>query len=395
MMDLVMEMNWMLIIILLTVSSIVAYIGDIVGMRFGKKRISIFGLRPRATSSLITVVSGILITILTLAVLSATSQTVRTAIFSMKFVQKQITELTSQLQGSRTELVDLETRLLDNQKDLVSKQLQLANVEGDLDRSETRLREIEAELGRAKAEQQATLSSLEELENERSSLEKEVDTLKTESRRLREGLEYIRGGRIVVFAGEMIAQAVMLPSSAGTDRSPEAIMENLLREARSSISIRYGVDAEEVRIWIGPESTRKIRDCCIESDARMILRLIASENTVQGEMIAAEATIHESKKIYERGHVLARETGLPGSLSPEEAEARLYAILTAVNTRAKSDGVLPDPLRGTVGNLGASDFFEAVDTLSGKDKNSTVVIRADSDVYSEGPVQVAIQVIDE
>ncbi|HPD97827.1 MAG TPA: DUF3084 domain-containing protein, partial [Synergistales bacterium] len=104
-MDLVMEMNWMLIIILLTVSSIVAYIGDIVGMRFGKKRISIFGLRPRATSSLITVVSGILITILTLAVLSATSQTVRTAIFSMKFVQKQITELTSQLQGSRTELV--------------------------------------------------------------------------------------------------------------------------------------------------------------------------------------------------------------------------------------------------------------------------------------------------
>jgi uncharacterized protein (DUF3084 family) len=394
-MDLVMEMNWMLIIILLAVSSVVAYIGDIVGMRFGKKRISIFGLRPRATSSLITVVSGILITILTLAVLSATSQTVRTAIFSMKFVQKQITELTSQLQGSRTELVDLETRLLENQKDLVSKQLQLASVEGRLERSETRLREIEEELGRAKTEQEVTLASLEELENERLSLEKEVDTLKTESQRLREGLEYIRGGRIVVFAGEMIAQTVVLPASPGTIRNSEVIMENLLREARSTIAIRYGVKAEEVRIWIGPESVEEIKNCCNEPESRKILRLIASENTVQGEMIAAEASAHESKIIYERGHVLARETGLPGSLSPEEAEGRLYAILTAVNTRAKSDGVLPDPLRGTVGNLGASDFFEAVDSLSGRGGESTVVIRADSDVYSEGPVHVAIQVIDE
>ena len=124
--EMIMEMNWMLILILIVVSAIVAYIGDIVGMRVGKKRVSIFGLRPKATSSLITVVSGILITILTLAVLSGTSQTVRTAIFSMKFVQKQITELTSQLQGSRTDLLDLENRLLENQKDIVSKQIQLA-----------------------------------------------------------------------------------------------------------------------------------------------------------------------------------------------------------------------------------------------------------------------------
>ncbi len=96
--DLFTEMNWTLIVILVIVSAVVAYIGDLVGMRVGKKRVSIFGLRPKSTSSIITVVSGILITILTLAVLSTTSQTVRTAIFSMKFVQRQITDLTSQLQ---------------------------------------------------------------------------------------------------------------------------------------------------------------------------------------------------------------------------------------------------------------------------------------------------------
>ena len=97
MLDLLAEMNWTLILILVAVSAIVAYMGDLVGMRVGKKRVSIFGLRPKSTSSIITIFSGVLITILTLAVLTTTSQTVRTAIFSMKFVQRQITDLTSQL----------------------------------------------------------------------------------------------------------------------------------------------------------------------------------------------------------------------------------------------------------------------------------------------------------
>jgi len=39
----------------------VAYLGDIVGTRIGKRRISLFGLRPRHTSSVITVITGILI----------------------------------------------------------------------------------------------------------------------------------------------------------------------------------------------------------------------------------------------------------------------------------------------------------------------------------------------
>ena len=81
-----------------------AFIGDVVGMRVGKKRISIFGLRPKYTSSIITVLSGLLIMLFTLGVLLTTSQTVRTAILSMKIVQRQITDLTAQLQDNRLEL---------------------------------------------------------------------------------------------------------------------------------------------------------------------------------------------------------------------------------------------------------------------------------------------------
>jgi len=55
MLDLLAEMNWTLILILVAVSAIVAYMGDLVGMRVGKKRVSIFGLRPKSTSSIITI----------------------------------------------------------------------------------------------------------------------------------------------------------------------------------------------------------------------------------------------------------------------------------------------------------------------------------------------------
>ncbi len=393
--DMIMDMNWMLILILIFVSGIVAYIGDIVGMRFGKKRISIFGLRPKSTSSLITVVSGILITILTLAVLSATSQTVRTAIFSMKFVQKQITELTSQLQGNRAEMEDLETTLLENQKDLVNKQIQLANVEGNLNASEAHLREIEAELALTRSEQEKASINLAELEKERETLAGEVEALKTESERLREGLKYVRGGRIVVFAGELIAQTVVAPETSGKMPEADDVMDSLLRSAQGMVSLRYGVDPDQVRVWLGPESLDIIKNSVKDQKGRRIIRLIASENTVQGEMIAASATIHESKKIYDKGHVLAEEGGIPAGLSAEEAEARLYSILGGLNARAKQDGVLPDPIRGTIGNLSASDFFEAVDSLSERQDTAKVIITTDEDIYSEGPVRVTIQILAE
>lgn len=392
--ELIMEMNWMLILILMIVSGVVAYIGDIVGMRFGKKRVSIFGLRPKATSSLITVVSGILITIVTLAVLSGTSQTVRTAIFSMKFVQKQITELTSQLQGSRADLMDLETRLLENQKDLVNKQIQLASVEGKLEASESRLLEIENELAITKSEQKEAADALTDLESERKTLEEEVNAMKLESERLREGLKYVRGGRIVVFAGEMVAQTVVPSTSSAGKNDPEAILELLLGSAQSAVSMRYGVEPQEVKVLLSPESIKSIEKCCEKTDSRKILRLIASENTVQGEVITATVTVNESRKIYANQEILADEQAPPG-LSAEAAESRLYLILGPVNSRAQRDGVLPDPFRGTVGNLGASEFFDAVDSLTERDKPARVVVKASGDVYSEGPVRVTIHILDE
>ncbi|NLB83109.1 MAG: DUF3084 domain-containing protein, partial [Synergistaceae bacterium] len=41
------DMNWRLILTLIVVSAVLAYLGDVLGMKIGKKRISLLGLRPR------------------------------------------------------------------------------------------------------------------------------------------------------------------------------------------------------------------------------------------------------------------------------------------------------------------------------------------------------------
>ncbi len=57
------DMNWRLILTLILLSGTLAYLGDVLGMRIGKRRISLFGLRPRDTSRVITAFTGILISI--------------------------------------------------------------------------------------------------------------------------------------------------------------------------------------------------------------------------------------------------------------------------------------------------------------------------------------------
>ncbi|NLI95539.1 MAG: DUF3084 domain-containing protein, partial [Synergistaceae bacterium] len=140
------ELNWMLILSLIGASAIVAYVGDVVGMRIGKKRISLFGLRPRYTSSFITVLTGILITIVTLWLVSMTSETVRTALFSMKFVQRQITQLTSQLQESRQEMQEMEFKLFASQEELQKKQGELKAAQEKFDRALAQLEQVRKDL---------------------------------------------------------------------------------------------------------------------------------------------------------------------------------------------------------------------------------------------------------
>lgn len=93
-----MESGLIVIPVLIVVSGAVAYVGNLVGRATGRRRLTIFGLRPRYTAQLVTVVTGMLITIITLVSVFLVSTDARIGLFQLSELREQIETTKARLQ---------------------------------------------------------------------------------------------------------------------------------------------------------------------------------------------------------------------------------------------------------------------------------------------------------
>jgi uncharacterized protein (DUF3084 family) len=106
-----------LIPLLIVVSGLVAFIGNLVGRAIGRRRLTLFGVRPRYTAQIVTVVTGMMITVVTLAVVLLVSQDARQALFHLQEVQQQTRQLESQIAAEQRDLRALQVRDIIYQND--------------------------------------------------------------------------------------------------------------------------------------------------------------------------------------------------------------------------------------------------------------------------------------
>jgi uncharacterized protein (DUF3084 family) len=106
-----------LIPLLILVSGLVAFIGNLVGRAIGRRRLTLFGVRPRYTAQIVTVVTGMMITIVTLAAVLLVSQDARQALFHLQEVQQQTRQLESQIAAEQRDLRALQVRDIIYQND--------------------------------------------------------------------------------------------------------------------------------------------------------------------------------------------------------------------------------------------------------------------------------------
>lgn len=71
----------------------VAYVGDRVGHQVGRKRMTLYGIRPRYTSTIVAIATGMIIALLISLVAIFASQEVQTAFFRLNTLNKQISDL--------------------------------------------------------------------------------------------------------------------------------------------------------------------------------------------------------------------------------------------------------------------------------------------------------------
>ena len=117
-----------LILILAIMGGAIAYIGDKLGSKVGKKKLTMFGLRPKHTSIIVTIITGILITTSTLIILSISSQNVRTALFGLDELNKKIAQSSKDLIELNQDLNKINTELIKAKDDKVKIVAELISV---------------------------------------------------------------------------------------------------------------------------------------------------------------------------------------------------------------------------------------------------------------------------
>jgi hypothetical protein len=93
-----------LILAIVAVAGFVAYIGDRVGHQVGRRRLTLFGLRPKYTSTIVAVGTGMLIALAVTVVALLVSNEVRTAFFRLNQLDRDINTLQAQSLAQKSEV---------------------------------------------------------------------------------------------------------------------------------------------------------------------------------------------------------------------------------------------------------------------------------------------------
>ena len=374
--ELLTEVNWKLIVLTLLAGGILSIIGDRIGMKFAKRRVTLWGLRPKYTSSILTAATGTMISLFVIVILAIVSESVRTSLFSMQFIQRQIVDLTKQLQESRNEQQVSSLLIVEAQQQLDRKQKELNGKQNELDSKQRELSEMQL---RSDELRQAT----ERLAAERASLEEDV-------KRIRDNLGRLQEGRIVAFSDERLAQEV-IPEGTTDEAEVRRSLDRLDERVRYEVARRTSSVPASVVVEDEAESRDSAVSRILAYDSRKVVRAIASHNIAAGEKVRVLYRVFESSLVFSADEpLITRVVRFVPNL--DQAEVILSFMLRRLNLMSTQSGIITDSLTGTVGGIPANDFYDAVERIAAARAPLRITLLASSDIYSEGPVSVKIAV---
>ncbi|MDF5709041.1 MAG: DUF3084 domain-containing protein [Nostoc sp. S4] len=200
-----MTTGYILIAAILILGGVIATVGDRIGTRVGKARLSLFNLRPKNTAVLVTIFTGGLISASTLGILFTADDKLRQGVFELEDIQTDLRQKREQLKTAETQKSQVESELnqariaqTKAQQDLqaINQSLQAANAkqretQAQLNRTisqqaqtQTQLQRTQGQLDRVVSQYQKAIAELQSVYNQRKELQAAVELLKTERQRL-------------------------------------------------------------------------------------------------------------------------------------------------------------------------------------------------------------------
>ncbi|MGL5807540.1 MAG: DUF3084 domain-containing protein [Xenococcaceae cyanobacterium] len=173
---------YILVAAIFVIGPIVAILGDRLGTKIGKARFRLFKMRPRQTATIVTGVTGMLISLSTFGILFAFSGSLRQGIFELDDILKQKKQANKELEIVTKERNGVERELLNakNQQSQVEEQLFKTNK--DFQTARNQLKDISSQVNKLRGEIKNLLTERRNLLGQLTRLREQKDQLQVQLR---------------------------------------------------------------------------------------------------------------------------------------------------------------------------------------------------------------------
>lgn len=387
-------------LVLMVMGGLIAYLGDKIGSKVGKKRMTLFGLRPKYTSIIVTIISGTLISFLTVAVMAIVNENVRVALFGLN-------KLYAEMEQLNQEIAD-KNKALDEGKALLAKRTQevadmerrtgeisseLQQVEAQRSYAESQLYVVRRAYEEAQKDVKASAEEIKELENTKQELTGTISRLDEEKEWLIKNIENIREGTVIFRAGQVLTSAVVDENM--TEETAAQVLGSVLRDINTALRERLNIQDENA-VVINVQR-REFEDTVRQitmSPVKKLVRVRAAGNIILGESTIVDFDIHDNLLVYRQGEtVYSADMAEYGAY--KNHDLKVLHFLRDINTAAKEKGVLPDPITGNIGQLDSREMLDVIQQVKELDGRCRLVATAKHDVYTAGPVVIDVAVVRE
>ncbi len=411
--------GWLLILALLVLGGVLSTLGDRLGSKVGKARLSLFNLRPRKTAVVITALTGALISAMSLGLMLLVSERLRVGLFELDQLQERLREGRLALSNSQADLRRSRLTLERSRQELQSNQQQLRisrlernralqgrqaaiaserNVTQALSRAQQRVaalrqelqplqqqrRRLEAERDRLTRDVKGRDAEIQRTERELAGVRARIAAGARELQDLEGKVIALRRGDVLIASGQPLAMARI---RLGRQEDGRRSIDALLQEANSAAFrlLMPGQKADR-QILLVPRSDIERLDQALRKPGVWVVTIRSAANILRGEQrVLAFPDLRPNRSVVRRGDVLAR-TVLDGDVrSPEEVRSRLNLLLAAALTQAQRQGTLVDGLQ-----VDGAEFNRLAVTLSQRPPGTPATLEAVALANADTPDPIAV-----
>lgn len=441
--------GYVLILAVLLLGGGIATLGDRIGMRVGKARLSLFNLRPRQTATLVSIATGSVISASTLGILFGVSSQLRTGVFELGKIQNDLTSAQTQLSQAlaaqdkvkadltaaanerqralaRLGKINQSLRRAVDQQALTQQQLrhtrqQLLGVSQeaaslrhatDLLRTQRdRLQQQQAAISAKIARRDQAIKALDQVIAARDQAildrERRLRELESQQALLEERVAEMQSQYEGLFRGNIALgrNQVLLSGLVRVENRQQAteIIDRFLFEAnrRAVQAIAPGRPPDQQVILISRQEVQRLIERLMNGQ-EYVVRLLSAANYVTGEtcvikgrepciQVFIDATANQ--QIYSQGQRLATVTLETLPLSDRSLVESLNLLLASAQFRARQDGIVDDKLE--VGDNRTETLLKFLAAV--KQSNRPLELQAVTSIntYTAGPLQIDILALDQ